>query len=145
MHARYTVQIEPQPYGELGFLVTCRDLPFLTTDGDTLEEATRMAKGALLATIEILISSDEPVPLPSATSGTVIDLGTLVAAKITLNNLRVAAGLNRAQLSERLGGSPAQAYRTLSVLQNSRMDQIDRALAVLGYRGEFSAHQAAAE
>lgn len=145
MHACYSVQIEPQPYGAPGFLVTCHDLPFLTSDGETWEEAIKMARGGLLATIETLISADEMVPLPSAVPGQVIDLGTLVAAKIMLNNLRVEAGLNRAQLSERLGGPPAQAYRTLSVLHNSRMDQIDRALAVLGYRAEFSAHQVAAE
>lgn len=143
MHARYSVQIEPQPYGAPGFLVTCRDLPFLTSDGATWEEAVHMAKGALLATIETLIEADEIVPLPSAAPGTTIDLGTLIAAKIMLNNLRVEAGLNRAQLSERLGGPPAQAYRALSVLHNSRMEQIDQALAVLGYRAEFSVYQTA--
>lgn len=145
MHARYTVQIEPQPGGEAGFLVTSHDFPNLTSDGETWEEALHMARGALLAILETLIERDQIIPAPGRRPGVEIDLGTLVAAKITLNNLRVMAGLNRAQLAQRIGASASVAYRTLSVLHNSRMDQIDRALATLGYQGEFVAHPAAAE
>lgn len=142
MHARYTVQISPQPDDFPGFLVTCTDLPPLTSDGETRDEAIANARGALLATIETLIEMDRPVPPPSGAPGVEIDLGTLVAAKITLNNLRIAAGLNRAQLAQRLGTNPAAGYRILSVLHASRMDQIDRALAALGYRAEFMAEAA---
>jgi hypothetical protein len=88
---------------------------------------------------------DRPIPLPCAGQGTVIDLGTLVAAKIALHNLRLEAGLNRAQLAERIGGSPSQAARNLSVRRNSRMDQIDRALAALGYHAEIAVMRGAAE
>ncbi len=143
MHARYTLQIEPQPGGESGFLITSGDFPNLTSDGETWEEALRMGRSALLAILEILIDTDQPIPLPQPAPGVEFDLGTLVAAKIALNNLRVAGGLNRAQLGQHIGASPSVAYRTLSVLHASRMDQIDRALAALGYRGNFVTEEAA--
>jgi antitoxin HicB len=145
MHARYTLQIEPQPGGEPGFLITSRDFPNLTSDGETWDEALRMGRGALLAILEILIDTDQPIPLPGGAPGVEFDLGTLVAAKIALNNLRVARGLNRAQLGQLIGAAPSVAYRTLSVLHASRMDQIDRALAAIGYRGSFVTEAAAAE
>jgi antitoxin HicB len=145
MHARYTVQIVRQPMGETGFLVTCHDIPGVITEGATEAEAEVQARDALLTMIELMMDLDRPVPLPSAGQGTVIDLGTLVAAKIALHNLRLEAGLNRAQLAERIGGSPSQAARNLSVRHNSRMDQIDRALAVLGYHAEIAVMRGAAE
>ncbi len=134
MHARYTVQINPQPDNYPGYLITSQDFPVLTSDGETWEEALQMARHGVLATIEWMIEDDEIVPTPGNAPGVEIDLGSLVAVKIALNNLRVAQGISRGKLSERLGGSATQGYRTLSVLHHSRMDMMDRAFALLGHR-----------
>ena len=48
----YTVLFEPAEEG--GFVVTCPSLPGLVTEGDTLEEARRMAEDAIRAYIESL-------------------------------------------------------------------------------------------
>lgn len=138
MHARYIVQIDPQPDNYPGYLITSRDFPPLTSDGETWEEALRMARGALLAMITWMIEDDEIIPMPRNAPGVEIDLGSLVAMKIALNNLRVEQGISRGKLSELLGGSATQGYRTLSVVHHSRMDVMDRAFALLGHRLELS-------
>jgi predicted RNase H-like HicB family nuclease len=57
---RYTVVYEPQPEG--GFTVHVPALPGCITEGDTLEEARRMAADAIRAYCESLMKDGEPIP-----------------------------------------------------------------------------------
>lgn len=61
----YTVVFEPQPEG--GYTVHVPALPGCITEGDTLEEARRMAKDAIRAYCESLVADGEPVPDDVAT------------------------------------------------------------------------------
>lgn len=56
----YTVLFEPAEEG--GFVVTCPALPGLVTEGDTMEEARRMAQDAIRAYIESLRKDHMPIP-----------------------------------------------------------------------------------
>ena len=56
----YTVFFEPAAEG--GYVVTCPALPGLVTEGDTLAEARRMARDAILAYLESLRKDGEPIP-----------------------------------------------------------------------------------
>ncbi len=56
----YTVLFEPAEEG--GFVVTCPALPGLVTEGDTLEEARRMALDAIRAYLESLHKDHLPIP-----------------------------------------------------------------------------------
>ena len=56
----YTVIYEPQPEG--GYTVTVPALPGCVTEGDTLEEARRMAEDAIRLYCESLLSDGEPLP-----------------------------------------------------------------------------------
>ena len=56
----YTVLFEPAEEG--GFVVTCPALPGLVTEGDTLEEARKMAKNAIRAYLESLRKEGLPIP-----------------------------------------------------------------------------------
>lgn len=49
-----------------GFVVTCRDVPEVVTQGETLEEGISEAGGALEAAIEMRIEDDMEIPAPSA-------------------------------------------------------------------------------
>jgi len=49
---RYTVLFEPAEEG--GYVVTCPALPGLVTEGDTLEEARKMARDAIRGYLESL-------------------------------------------------------------------------------------------
>jgi antitoxin HicB len=57
---QFTVLFEPAEEG--GYVVTCPALPGLVTEGDTLEEARRMAKEAILGYLESLQKDGEPIP-----------------------------------------------------------------------------------
>lgn len=57
----YTVLFEAAEEG--GFVVTCPALPGLVTEGDTLEEARRMAQDSIRACLESLHKDHQPIPL----------------------------------------------------------------------------------
>lgn len=57
---RYTVLFEPAEEG--GYVVTCPALPGLVTEGDTLEEARRMAADAIRGYLESLAKDGLPLP-----------------------------------------------------------------------------------
>lgn len=48
-----------------GFVVSCRDIPEVITQGDTQEAALEAAEGALEAAIEMRIEDGLEIPLPS--------------------------------------------------------------------------------
>ena len=57
---QYTVLFEPAEEG--GYVVTCPALPGLVTEGDSLEEARRMAKAAIRAYLESLRKDGLRIP-----------------------------------------------------------------------------------
>jgi antitoxin HicB len=56
----FTVLFEPAEEG--GYVVTCPALPGLVTEGDTLEDARKMAKDAIRAYLESLQKDGQPIP-----------------------------------------------------------------------------------
>jgi predicted RNase H-like HicB family nuclease len=50
-----------------GYTVTCPALNNLTTEGDTLAEARRMIKDAIVGYVEWLIEDGEPIPKDKST------------------------------------------------------------------------------
>lgn len=56
----YTVLFEPAEEG--GYVVTCPALPGLVTEGDTLEEARKMARDAVRAYLRSLRKDGLPIP-----------------------------------------------------------------------------------
>ena len=67
----YTFTMLFEPAEEGGYVVTCPALPGLVTEGDTMEEARRMAENALRGYLGTLIEDGLPIPsdkLPIAES-----------------------------------------------------------------------------
>jgi predicted RNase H-like HicB family nuclease len=58
----YTFTMLFEPAEEGGYVVTCPALPGLVTEGDTMEEARRMAEDALRGYLESLLADGMPVP-----------------------------------------------------------------------------------
>ena len=56
----FTMLFEPAEEG--GYVVTCPALPGLVTEGDTMEEARRMAEDALRGYLETLVEDGVPIP-----------------------------------------------------------------------------------
>ena len=56
----YTVIFEPNEHG--GYTVSVPTLPGLVTEGQTLDEARRMAEDAIRCYLEGLLKDGEPIP-----------------------------------------------------------------------------------
>jgi predicted RNase H-like HicB family nuclease len=56
----FTMLFEPAEEG--GYVVTCPALPGLVTEGDTMEDARRMAEDALRGYLESLRKDGLPIP-----------------------------------------------------------------------------------
>ena len=60
MSKTYTFVFAPEPEG--GYTVTCPALPGLVTYGETLGEATTMARDAMEGLIEVMVEYGEAIP-----------------------------------------------------------------------------------
>ncbi|WP_217994871.1 hypothetical protein [Methylogaea oryzae] len=58
----------------------------------------------------------------------------VVAAKAALHNAMLAAGVRKADLTKRLNIAPTLADRLLSMRHQTRIEQIENALAALGQK-----------
>ena len=67
MRYAYPYALHPQPEG--GFTVIFPDVPEAITQGDTEQEAERMAEDALVTALSFYTDKGEPLPRPSLTEG----------------------------------------------------------------------------
>ncbi len=118
---------------EGGYVVTFRDFPG-ATQGETMDEAL-VAADALLATA-LAHDADEnrPFPRPSALEPgeRLIQLGALDAAKIALRREMRAGSVSNSELARRLGVAENHVRRLVNLDHRSRIDDVERALALLG-------------
>lgn len=56
----YEIVLQPEPEG--GFSVLVPELPSVATQGETIEEATEMAKEAIEAYLEVMQEDNLPIP-----------------------------------------------------------------------------------
>ena len=114
-------------------LVTFPDIPETVTFGETRDEALSRALDALECMIMAKMDDREPIPMPSASKGKdFVTLPALSTAKILLYNSMIKAGVSKSELARQIGGHAPQIERLLDLNHASRMDQIERALSVLG-------------
>jgi antitoxin HicB len=122
-----------------GFVVTFPDIPEAITQGETREEALKMAQEALETALEFYFEDKRAVPVPSrARRGQdVIALPASLAAKILLLNEMLAQNVRPAELARRLSTTPQVINRLTNLQHTTRIDGIDAALRVLGKRLEI--------
>jgi antitoxin HicB len=78
MHT-FTAVIEPDEE-DGGYVVTFPAIPDLATQGETLEEARRMAEDCLRGYLEVLQETGHPLPAPGTTAPS--DRATIVELQI---------------------------------------------------------------
>lgn len=116
-------------------LVTCPDLPEVTTFGEDEADALLRAKGAIEEALAARIVHREEIPNPSAADGTLtVALDTNAALKVLLWQAMQKEGLRKADLARRLGWHAPQIDRILDLNHHSRTDLLDQAFAALGRR-----------
>ena len=122
-----------------GFVVTFPDIPEAITQGETREEALKMAQEALEAALEFYFEDKRAVPAPAkARRGQdVIELPASLSAKILLFNEMLAQNVRPAELARRLSTTPQMINRLTNLQHTTRIDGIDAALRALGKRLEI--------
>ena len=137
----YAALLEPEPEG--GFTVTFPEIGFGATYGETWDEALRQAEDMLEEAVLGLIAHGENVPEPApqttATPGdgarrALIGLPALTAAKLELYRAMRQAGLDEAELAERLGWPAKKIVHILDGYHAVRLEQLEAALTALGRR-----------
>ena len=119
-------------------LVTSPDFPELTTFGENEDEAVARATDALEEAIAARIHDGKDIPGPAP--GTVFaTLPTLTAVKVMLYQGMREQGVGKAELARRLSWHLPQVDRVLDIQHNSRLDQMDAALAAIGRQLQVTA------
>lgn len=133
MRYAYPYELQPQPEG--GFTVTFPDVPEAITQGDTEKAAAAMAEDALVTALSFYTDHAEPLPRPSPPHGRPLAyVPALVAAKLALHDAMIAAGVSNVHLARQLGTDEKTVRRLRDPLRQSRINQVDAALRVLGKR-----------
>jgi antitoxin HicB len=127
---RYRIHLEPDDNGTL--LVTCPDLPEVTTFGEDEADARARAVDAIVTALQGRITARQDVPDPSAGAGETVELGPLVEAKVELYRLMRAEGVTKAELGRRLEAHGPSIDRLLDLDHDSRFGSIDDAFRALG-------------
>ena len=129
----YAALLEPEPEG--GFTVTFPDIGYGATYGATWDEALRQAEDMLEEAVLGIIAHNEEVPAPSPARGRpLVRLPALTAAKLEVYLAMRQAGLDAAQLAQRLGWPPKKITHIFDGYHVVRLEQLEAALAALGRR-----------
>jgi len=122
-----------------GFVVTCRDVPEVVTQGESVEEAISEAAGALEAAIEMRIEDGLGIPVPSATKRgehlACLPVGTAMKAALYVSMQE--QNVSKADLARRLGLDEKEARRMLDPKHGTKVPALERALHALGKRIEL--------
>jgi antitoxin HicB len=128
----YPVELVEQD-GE--FIVDFPDIPECHTVGDTSADALKQARDALESALSLYIDQKRLLPRASLALGRpVVSPPALAALKAELYMAMREKNVTKAELARRLKVGKVQAQRLCDILHQSRLDQIEAALAVLGKR-----------
>jgi antitoxin HicB len=137
----YAALIEPEPEG--GFTVTFPEIGLAATYGATRDEALRRAEDMLEEAVLGLIAHGDEVPEPrppldsgagDANQRVPIELPAITAAKLEVYRAMREAGLDDAQLAQRLGWPAKKITHIFDGYHAVRLEQLEAALAALGRR-----------
>ena len=130
----YAVSLAPAEEG--GFVVTCRDLPQLITQGESLPDALSEAADAMDEVFAAYMKGGLSFPTPrKARRGEhVVSPPAETVAKAALYVAMTEAGISKVQLAERLGVDEKAVRRLLDPHYASKLPRIAEAIGVLGRR-----------
>jgi antitoxin HicB len=122
------------------FVASCRDLPGFNSVGDSESEALRESVDAIALVLQWHIDERRSIPRASEKKRGEhwVGLPALDVAKIGLYEAMRARGMRKSELGRKLGVHAPQVDRLLDLTHKSKLDQVEDALAVLGYRVNVS-------
>ena len=124
------------PAEEGGFVVTCRDLPQLITQGDTEQDALEQATDAMDEVFATYMVEGMEFPEPSKAKRRehLVAPPAETMAKAALFVAMRQAGISKLQLARRLGVDEKEVRRLLDPHYGSKLPRIAQAISVLGQR-----------
>ena len=136
----YPVTLSPDKNAG-GFVVTFVDIPEAITQGETVDEAMKMAAEALETAMDFYFEDKRAVPMPSPPKRRqrVVELPVSLAAKVLLLNEMIHQQVRPAELARRLATTPQEVTRLTSLRHTSKIDRIAGALKALGKTLEIRA------
>jgi antitoxin HicB len=128
----YAVLLEPAKEG--GFIVTCRDLPQLITQGEEITSALAEAADAMeeVFATYILKKMDFPVPTKLRRGEYLVAPPVESIAKAALYIAMRDAGISNMQLAKQLGVDEKEVRRLLDPHYSSKLPRIAKAIKLLG-------------
>jgi antitoxin HicB len=126
----FPIVLTPDDNGTL--LVTCPDLPEVTTFGEDAADAMRHARDAIEEALAARIAEGREIPQPRSRSKSVVSLPTQTALKVSLYRILRDQKITRAELSRRLHWRREQVDRLFRLGHATRLDQFDAAFRALG-------------
>ena len=130
----YAVSLKASDEG--GFVVTCRDLPQLITQGDDLAHALSEAADAMDEVFAAYLQGGLHFPAPSrARKGeNIVSPTAETMAKAALYVAMTEAGITKVELAKRLGVDEKEVRRLLDPHYGSKLPRIAQAISLLGHR-----------
>ncbi len=142
--SRYVYPLDLEPDDNDTLLVTSKDFPELTSFGANEADALHHAVDALAVITAQYMRRGLPIPSGSPAHGRpTVALPALVALKVCLYESMRKAGVSQAELARMLKLDSRQVRRMLDPLTSSRVEEVERALAMLGKRLEIRVRNAA--
>jgi len=130
--------IDVQPDGD-GYLVTCPDLPEVTTDAETMEDAPFRAADAIEEALASRLEDFESIPHPSGDDGLLsLPISSLIALKVALKWKIEEQGRSRAELARLLDWNRNSVDRLFQPRHGTKIDQFDAAFRAIGVMPEFN-------
>ena len=131
---QYAVLLSPAEEG--GYVVTCRDLPELITQGESVEEALEQASDAMdeVFATYLTVGLDFPEPSKARRREHMVAPPPETVAKAALYVAMRRAGISKVQLAKRLGVDEKEVRRLLDPHYGSKLPRIAKAISVLGQR-----------
>jgi antitoxin HicB len=133
---RFQYPVLLAPAEESGFVVTCRDLPQLITQGDTEQDALEQAADAMdeVFATYMVEGIDFPEPSKAKRREHLVAPPAETMAKAALFVAMRQAGISKLQLARRLGVDEKEVRRLLDPHYGSKLPRIAQAISVLGQR-----------
>jgi antitoxin HicB len=121
---------------EGGYVVTCRDLPQLVTQGESEQDALDQASDAMdeVFATYLIQGIDFPSPSKPRRHEHLISPPAETVAKAALHVAMRQAGISKIQLAKRLGVDEKEVRRLLDPHYGSKLPRIAKAISLLGQR-----------
>lgn len=127
----YRIELTPDDNGTV--LVTCPDLPEVTTFAETAAEAPLRARDAIEEALASRMADHETLP-ELARGESVAPLPALTLAKVELYRALAARSIGVAQLADCLGVQASAAQRLLDLNHPTALPEIEAAFRAIGLR-----------